>query len=112
MTAFPDLQTPDRDHSLTVDQFRYMVDYISNKQISLAACHREELPMVLRHNRRLIATRDIAVGETLREGENYGAYRSLKDNTAALSPWMLNRVHGKSAKRAIQAGDGIGPDCV
>jgi sialic acid synthase SpsE len=109
MTAFPDLETPDRDHSLTVDQFRYMVDYISNKQISLASCHREELPMVLRHNRRLIATRDIAAGEKLREGENFGAYRSLRDDTAALSPWMLNRVDGLPVKRALRAGDGIGP---
>jgi hypothetical protein len=65
--------------------------------------------MILRHNRRLIATRDIPVGDTLQEGINFGIYRSLKDDTKALSPFMIDYASGRAAKNAIMAGDGIGP---
>jgi sialic acid synthase SpsE len=68
--------------------------------------------MISKHNRRLIATRDIAVGEKLKEGENFGIYRSLKDDHSALSPWAIDDVNGKLAKRAMRAGDGITPDSI
>ena len=64
--------------------------------------------MYLRHNRRLIATCDIAVGETLTYGVNYGAYRSLKDDTRGLSPFDWERVEGRAASVSIAQGDSIG----
>jgi N-acetylneuraminate synthase len=104
-----DADTPDRAHSLDVDRFRRMVDAIRGKRQGAIGATREERDMVLRHNRRLIATRDIVPGEVLREGENFGIFRSLKDDTKALSPWLIDRVIGQTAKNAIKAGDGIGP---
>jgi N,N'-diacetyllegionaminate synthase len=102
-TAFPDLDTPDRPHSLTPTQFKRMVDIIRGREVES-----EEKDMYLRHNRRLIATRDIAVGDILKYGSNYGAYRSLKDDTRGLSPFDWERVEGREASVSIARGDSIG----
>lgn len=104
-----DIETPDRDHSLNPDQFKRMVDSIRGTLKGAIGPTLEEKPMILRHKRRLLAIADIAVGDTLQEGVNFGIYRSLKDDMHALGPWMVNEVNGKTAKRGIQAGDGIGP---
>ncbi len=108
-TAFPDLDTPDRPHSLTVDEFRTMVEYIRGVRQPAIGPTPEERDMVLRHNRRLLATRDIAVGDTLTYGDNFGAYRSLEDDTRGLSPFAWRDVEGKTATLAIARGKGIGP---
>ena len=102
-TAFPGLDTPDRPHSLTPAQFTRMVKLIRGEPVET-----EESAMYLRYNRRLIATRDINVGEVLKYGENYGAYRSLKDDTRGLSPFDWEKVEGKAAQKEIQRGDSIG----
>lgn len=102
-TAFPDLDTPDRPHSLTPDQFARMVKLIRGEPVES-----EEKDMYLRHNRRLIATRDIPLGESLRYGVNFGSYRSLKDDTRGLSPFEWERVNGRMAAKAIGRGDAIG----
>jgi N,N'-diacetyllegionaminate synthase len=108
VTAFPDLVTPDQPHSLTMAQFKYMVDYLKGRVNALSPGHEEEKGMILRHNRRLIAIRDIAKGARLVEGENFGIYRALKDMPGALSPWAIEAVNGKEARKDIKAGDGIG----
>lgn len=105
---FVGAQGPDADYALTTDEFRIMCDGLRGNTIRAPA----EKDMRLRHNRRLIAIRDIAVGETLKEGENFGIFRSLKDDTQALTPWVVNRVNGKMALAAVKAGDGIGPNSV
>jgi sialic acid synthase SpsE len=118
--TFVDAETPDSLHSLTQDEFTRMVFAIRNEKYRpistppgiyspLKGPTREEKPMIVRHNRRLIATRDIAADETLKEGENFGIYRSLKDETHAYSPWHIAWVSGRPAKRRVRAGDGIGP---
>lgn len=101
--------TPDAPHSLLGDQFMLMVRNLKGDYPPNIGTHSEEVGMVLRHNRRLLATTDIGVGQTLQEGNNFGIYRSLKDEHHAYSPFMINEVAGRSAKRAIKAGDGIGP---
>jgi N-acetylneuraminate synthase len=104
-----DGDTPDAPHSLNSDQFKRMVTHIGQGGEGVIGPTREETPMILRHNRRLIATKDIAVGEPLTEGVNFGIYRSLKDDTHAYSPWMVDDVRRCKAVRAIGAGCGIGP---
>lgn len=118
--TFIDADTPDSPHSLTAEEFKRMVYCIKNqkyqalltpgdKAVAWKAPTPEERPMVLRHNRRLIALKDIRAGERLVENQNFGIYRSLKDDTHAFSPMMIDEVSGRVAKRAVKAGDGIGP---
>jgi sialic acid synthase SpsE len=107
--TFVNAITPDSPHSLGGDQFKRMVRRIRDGNYPRLGPTPEERPMILRHNRRLIATRDIPVGDTLQEGINFGIYRSLKDDTKALSPFMIDYASGRAAKNAIMAGDGIGP---
>lgn len=106
--SFIDSETPDSPHSLNGDQFKKMVDQIQRRKSEIQ-CGPDpgEIGMVLRHNRRLIATRDIAAGEMLKEGDNFGIYRSLKDDTKALSPFAIDEVNNMISKSHIKAGDGI-----
>jgi N,N'-diacetyllegionaminate synthase len=104
---FVNAQGPDAPHSLSTDEFKAMVDHIHEGPGPTIGPTAEEQPMILRHNRRLIATRDIPVGDALVEGVNFGIYRSLKDDTKAASPWAIDQMNGKPVKRAIPAGDGI-----
>lgn len=107
---FEGVDSPDAPHSLTLDEFKIMVKNLRKETLGcVIGPESSETPMILRHNRRLIATRDIATGETLEEGKNFGIYRSLKDDTHALSPFKIGLVHGRSAAKPIKAGDGIGP---
>lgn len=100
---------PDAPHSLNTDQFKAMVKRIRNEHTVAIGPSAEERGMITRHNRRLIATRDIPTGTALIEGHNFGIYRSLKDDTKAAHPFMIDQMVGKSVKRDIPAGDGIAP---
>ena len=108
-TAIPEHNTPDRDHSLEPSKFRRMVDSLRGKAAQALGPTPEEMPMILRHNRRLIATQDISHGTKFIEGTNFGIYRSLKDDTHAFHPFMIDEINGKTAKKDIAAGSGIGP---
>jgi sialic acid synthase SpsE len=108
--TFIEADTPDRPHSLTASQFKAMVESIREPdKLGAIGSTSEEEDMLLRHNRRLIATRDIGVGETLKEGVNFGIFRSLHNDTKALSPWVINEVNGKRVLNHLKAGEGIGP---
>jgi sialic acid synthase SpsE len=107
--TFIDAKTPDSPHSLSGGDFTAMVSYLRDGRYPGIGPTQEEQGMILRHNRRLIATQDIPAGALLTEGENFGIYRSLKDDTKALSPWAIDSVNGRHAKGPILAGDGIGP---
>lgn len=108
-TGLGDLDSPDRPHSLTAEQFAKMVRYIRGDVATVIGPSGDERPMILRHNRRVLAITDIAVGQSLQEGVNFGIYRSLKDDTNGAHPFMIGSMVGKAVKRAIAAGDGIGP---
>ena len=108
-TAFPELESPDRPHSLTADEFKTMVDYIRGERDPVIGPTFEEKDMLLRHKRRLIATSDVAAGATLEYGRNFGAYRSLVDDSRGLSPFAWEMVQGKRAKLALARGAAIGP---
>lgn len=107
--TFIEAATPDSPHSLNADEFKLMVQRLRRAPISAIGPTPEELGMVNRHNRRLIATRDIQPQEMLQEGVNFGIYRSLKDDTHALHPFAIQTANGAFTTKAIKAGDGIGP---
>ncbi len=52
------------------------------------------------------ATRDVAAGEVLKEGENVDILRPGK-NRKGLNPFEIDKVNGRRATRDIPAGDGI-----
>lgn len=106
-TAFPNLETPDRPHSLDSFEFKTMVDHIRGLKKPEIGPTWEEDDMLVRHKRRLIATRDVSRKEALHYGVNFGAYRSLEP-TGGLSPFAWERVEGKLATVAIKRGAAIG----
>ncbi len=102
-TAFPELETPDRPHSLTSDEFLIMCDFIRKPRAPIGPTF-EEVDMLLMHRRRLITTRAVAAGETLVYGENYGAYRSREPVVGATSPFRWEEFEGRRASRALRRG--------
>lgn len=104
-----DAVTPDSGHSLNPDQFKKMVQKIRGEYKSVIGPTPGEKDMILRHKRRLIAIRDIETGDVLKEGYNFGIYRSLKDNTHAHSPFAVDVANGEKALRNIKTVDGVGP---
>lgn len=113
-TPIPEVDTPDRPHSLDGTSFKIMCDHLLGRvDTSEFNPSREEKAMMLRHNRRLLATKDISPGEPLVYGKSYGAYRALQDDAHGLSPFLWDHEkfgpEGKRAKVAIKQGCGIGP---
>jgi sialic acid synthase SpsE len=106
-TIDSNMNTPDTPHSLNPDQFKKMVSTIRGGVWNDFGPTPQEKTALLRYNRRLVAIKDVAPGDTLKEGENFGIYRSLKDDTRAAHPFMIDRVNGSVAKVEIKAGDGI-----
>lgn len=104
-----DFDTPDAPHSLTVDHFRSMFESLTMDGACTIGPTAAEMSMVLRHNRRLIAIRDILPNDTFTYGKNFGIYRSLKDDASAASPWLWREFEGKIAQRKFSPGDGISP---
>lgn len=102
---FVDHDGPDAPHSIDDIQFSKMVDSIRFE--ASWSDPRENRAMVMQHKRRLIATKDLNVGDILTYGQNYGAYRSLKDESHAWSPW--HNVNGKVLLKPVKVGEGIGP---
>ena len=72
--------------------------------------HGDRTAYVTRYNRRLIASKDIAAGAGFVEGENYGGYRSLVDDTQAFSANIC--INKYIASRDITAGEPIGRSMV
>lgn len=101
--------TPDAPHSLNLEQFKKMVQNLNGK-LPFTWGTGEENEMRLKHNRRLIATRDIAEGSYFVEGENFGIYRSLQRDESGASPFMVNQTIGRKATRSIKAGEAIAPN--
>lgn len=99
--------TPDSEHSLNADQFGRMVKCLRGDIPLEYQPSSEESPMFLRHNSRLIATRDIAPGDVLRIHENFGCHRSLKDDTRGMIGFAWEMLNGKVAKSPVAQGDGI-----
>jgi len=102
-----DAKTPDSGHSLNSDQFDNMTRYLRDKDDPICNFSTSETPMVLLHNRRLVATKRIIKGDVLRYGLNYGAFRIKKDshcNYGYVNPMDWKEVEGTKAEYDIKAG--------
>jgi sialic acid synthase SpsE len=95
--------TPDAPHSLNQNEFKIMCSYLNGQPIDGT----EENEARLMHVRRIIALRDLKPGDTLKEGENIGIFRSKKPDTNGASPFLIRQLEGKSVNREIQLGDGV-----
>ena len=102
-----DAKGPDRPHSINPEEFSLMIKHLNKEDIQEDTS--QEQDMVLMHNRRIIATRDIHQGEELIENINFGLFRSLQKESKALSPWAIHKLKGATALSHIKAGEGIGP---
>ncbi len=102
---FFDVDCPDSPHSLSTKEFKAMCDQLKGRPVSPSG----QKDMYLKHNRRLIASKPVKAGEVLVEGENFGIFRSLREDANAMSPFNITRVAGRKAKRDLEAGEGIGP---
>ena len=99
--------SPDSPHSLSTDEFKLMVETIHGTVSRGMGPTQEENGMIRRHNRRILAIRDIPLGEALQEGVNFGIYRSLIDDATAAHPFAIHGMIGRGVRRAIKAGQGI-----
>ena len=100
--------TPDSRHSIDFEHLKLMTAALD--QWSGELMTGEEKTFINQHNRRLIANQDIAKGDTLLEGTNFGAFRSKTDDTNGLSPMTAHIVSGRKAALDIKQGDSIGPE--
>lgn len=101
---------PDHEHSLSGDDFKRMVDALKGGFRTFLSP--EEADMVTRHNRRIVATKEIAAGSEFKEGYNIGCYRSTYDCAHALSPFAMPEVNGKIAVTTIAQGQCITEDLI
>ncbi len=99
--------TPDAGHSLNPVEFKLMVDTIKGIRTPLIGATVYEQDMLLKHNRRLIATKTIKKGEQFTKGKNFGAYRALEPQTNTLSPFYAQHIEDRIAKRDIVEGSAI-----
>lgn len=109
---FAGINSPDSPHSLSKEEFTLMCEFLRGKRDFKAFNPMpEERSMFLRHNRRLVAIRDIDRGDAFRYGRNFGSFRSLKDDTRGMIPFIFHALEQSAgATRRIKAGDAIGPE--
>lgn len=104
--------SPDSPHSLSTDEFQRMVKAIRSDSMDILMPTPEELPMITMHKRRLVAIKDIAVGERFVLGENFGSYRVKEKDYRGISALKSQILDGKQAKADIKAHTPIYPEHV
>ena len=108
---FTEHHTPDSGHSLSHKDFVLMCEMLNGKRdYESFNPMPEEKEMFLKHNRRLIATENIAKGNHLVYGKNFGAYRSLQEDAKGFTPFLWRNVDGKKALANIKIGESINPE--
>lgn len=108
-----EVETPDSGHSLNVREFDLMVKSIRNKQLpAVLGPQPDEVAMTLNHKRRLKVIRPIKAGEKFVENVNFGAFRSINKDVSALSPFIIDQVNGRTAKRSLSPGDSVSPEVI
>jgi N,N'-diacetyllegionaminate synthase len=97
--------TPDAAHSLNMEEFKAMVDVLRGN----APAYTEENEARLKHVRRVVATKDINIGDVLTEGANMGIFRARESDASGANPFFIDRLEGKKATKQVKAGRGISP---
>lgn len=104
------LPGPDHAYAVEPDELAAMVRAVRLVERMLGSGEKSIQPAeeeLARYGVRGIqATRDVAAGEILKEGENVDILRPGK-NRLGLNPFEIGRVDGRPARRDIPAGDGI-----
>jgi sialic acid synthase SpsE len=109
---FGTTETPDSCVSVSPAEFQMYCQDIREAASALGdgiKQPRHQHKAQLQWKRRLIATQRLSIGDTLRYNENYGIFRSLKDDTNGLPPWAYEQVNGRTMTKAVEPGDSIGP---
>ena len=97
----------DAGHSLNEGEFANMVAYLKGRKEANIGPTAEELDMIYRAQKRLVATAKIKKGQVLSYGDNFGPYRSLTPDRDGITPFCKDMFDGKTAKRDIMPGKGI-----
>lgn len=106
--SFIDTLTQDSPHSLISEEFMIMCNQIKNDYLPrYEGLTSNEKDMVLKHNRRLIAIKDISKNERLILNENYGSFRSRNTDTVGASSLVYKMLDGKISNKDIKAFSGI-----
>lgn len=96
--TFISSETPDAPHSLNEAEFRYFCQGGDESKL----CNQD---MIKLYRRRVIATKDIPEGESLRLGQNVGIYRPISPSTNHMHP--LANFEEMKVNRDISAGETI-----
>lgn len=99
--------TPDGYHSLDEREFSAMTTFLLGKKEIAIGPLESERDMLLKHKRRLIAIKEIKEGDRFVLGENFGPFKSLVADTAALSTFMVKDINGHPAKMHLDPGQPI-----
>lgn len=109
---FCGIEGPDSPHSLDADEFREFVKATKSSSGGEDFLSNGEADMVLRHNRRCIATKDIPKGARLEYNVNYGCYRSKYDDAHGLIARKAKEINGLTTDCHIKRGEAIASDMV
>ena len=100
---------PDVGHSLVFDDFKVLVDRIRAPAKTPDHPSVGEADAAKFHNRRLVATQNINVGDALQFGRNIGAYRVRRESAKFMDPRDGEQVNDTRSVVGLTAGDAIGP---
>lgn len=100
------MDTPDNGHSLMSYDFKSMVERLDTIGPEKWRENYEERGMRIFHNRRIVATEEIAPGDELVVDKNCGLYRTkfLKVGVPIVDP---EKASGKHVKRKILKGESV-----
>jgi N-acetylneuraminate synthase len=101
---FTGVKSDDSPHSLNQTEFKRMVESIRGGLPAMILSDTEQ-DMVLMHNRRLIAVKDIKKGDDFVVGSNVGYFRSKKPSTVGSNPLLPLRE--KTAGKNYKQGEGV-----
>lgn len=102
--------TPDAPHSLNCDDFKAMTRCLNGKDMKLDfhfGPTKAERPMMLRHKRRVIATKYIKKGDSFLPGVNFGIFRSKVDDEKGSHPFLIGMARDLLAPKDYIAGEPI-----